>query len=243
MSLKGSLTVLLIVLVCPVIVDAQGMGDLTVRSNPAGAQVRLTGDLVVSGVSPVRFTQLLVGSYKMEVKKTGYESYTGRLLVDPSKPMDIAVTLSPKTRMKAAARSLFIPGWGQRYAGKTVKGNLFTFLAISSVVAYFIADDEFDYRYDNYNRWLDRYDETAASGSIGELTSLKASLDEAQDKAYDAENVRRVAIGSVIAVWGLGVLDALLFMPQEKASFSIKGVAIKPATDFNSVSLTLAKSF
>ena len=243
MSLKGSLTVLLIILAWPAIVSAQGMGDLTIRSDPAGAQVKLTGDLIVSGVSPVRFSQLLIGSYKLEVKKWGYENYSGRLVVDPSKAMDIGVTLSPKTRFKAAARSLFIPGWGQRYSDQKLKGNLFTLLAAASVIAYFIADDDFDYRYDNYNRWLDTYDQTAATGSIGELTNLQARLDDAQDKAYDAENVRRIAIGSAIAVWGLGVLDALLFTSQERTSFSVKGVAIKPATDFDKISLTLSKSF
>jgi hypothetical protein len=243
MSLKGSLTVLLIILAWPVIVAAQGMGDLTIRSDPAGAQVRLTGDLIVSGVSPVRFNQILVGSYKLEVKKRGYENYSGRLVLDPSKVTDIGVTLSPKTRFKAAARSLFIPGWGQRYSDQKFRGNLFTLLAAASVVAYFVADDDFDYRYDNYNRWLDRYDDAAATGAIGQLADLQIRLDEAQEKAYDAENVRRVAIGSAIAVWSLSVLDALLFMPQERATFSIKGVGVKPATDFDKISLTLSKSF
>jgi len=104
--------------------ETQSTG-LIVRSQPPGALATVSGEVTVSGVTPVHFRQTLIGDYKLTLKKYGYEKYTTRVILDPGKLTTIDITLSPKTRFKAAVRSLFIPGWGQRYTEQKNKGYLF----------------------------------------------------------------------------------------------------------------------
>ena len=68
-------------------------------------------------------------------------------------------------------------------------------------------------------------------------------LTKQQEKAYDAENDRRFAIGSVIAVWSLSVLDALFFFPEEKGSFTVKGLSVTPQADMKNISVNLSYEF
>ncbi|MCK4606761.1 MAG: PEGA domain-containing protein [candidate division Zixibacteria bacterium] len=112
--LKRILTAILVVLFFPALSLAQdaAQGDVTIRSDPQGALVTLTGEMIVSGVTPARFRQLLIGKYIVSVERPGYERYTSRAFLDPSRSMEIDVKLTPKTRFKAAVRSLVVPGWG-----------------------------------------------------------------------------------------------------------------------------------
>ena len=221
-----------------------GAPGLVVRTTPAGAEVLLEGEAVVTGISPTFFQQQLIGEYKVKIKKYGYENYSTKVILDPTKQMEIAIKLSPKTRFKAAARSLFIPGWGQRYADEKFKGYAFTVLAAGAITGYLIADENFNDKYDTYESRLDAFDEARRSGaSYAELRSLQKQLADAQGTAYDAENVRRIMIGAVVGVWALNVVDALFFFPSEGATFSVKGVSLVPTTDGKSFGLTLTHNF
>ncbi len=229
----------------PLLASAQGTtsGDVIIHSNPEGAQVTLSGEVVVSGVSPVRFRHPLIGNYKLILKKHGYESYSTRVVLDPTRQMEINVRLSPKTRFKAAVRSLFIPGWGQKYSDRKARGYLFGTLAVGSIIAYFVTDADFDDKYDLYQEKLREYDSLSTTGNITDLRRLKRELDKAQDDAYDAENGRRVATGAAIATWGINLLDVLFFFPEEKANVSVKGLSVRPSAAPGKVGLTVSKRF
>lgn len=245
MALKRTLAAVLTVATLSSFSEAQEKvsGDVTVRSLPPGAQVTLSGGAFVSGITPVRFHQILIGDYELVLKKHGYETYTSRVVLDPTKQMEIDVKLSPKTRFKAAARSLFIPGWGQKYTDQKTKGFFFTALAVGSAVAYLLADEGFDDKFDLYEKKLRQYDSTFTAGSVADLRRLKPELDAAQQDAYDAENVRRFTVSMAIAVWGINMLDVLFFFPEERAGFTVKGLAVQPAVDGGKVGITISKSF
>lgn len=206
---------------------------LQINSDPDGANVTLSGDIIVSGISPVSFNLLLIGRYNLEISKYGYETFKSKILIDPTKPMVFSVSLSKKTKVKSALRSIFFPGWGQKYFEKNTKGTLFSLLALGSVTAYFIIDADFDDKYDEYVGLLREYDSTLTSGNITELKLIKTKLDKSQQTAYDAENKRRIAIGSVIAVWGINVLDAFFFSDEVKGTISYKSLSLKPDANLN----------
>ncbi len=243
--MKRTLTAVLVMVLAPLAVSAQNIltGDVVVRSTPEGALVTISGDVVVSGVTPARFSHLLVGDYRLVLQKPGFERYSSRVVLDPTRPSEINVRLSRKTSLKAAARSLLIPGWGQLYSERKTKGYLLGSLAAASVLAYLVADDEFDYRYDLYTSKQNRYDELLTTGSLADLRRLKPELDESLRDAYDAENVRRVTIGAIVAVWSVSLLDALFFPPKQGAAISIKGLTVHPAANPDGVELTLSKRF
>jgi len=208
---KGILATCIILLIAPVIAAQQSGDGLSVVSRPDGAEVVLIGEKTVSGVTPVNFRQMLEGRYKIDIRKDGYETYKSSLFMQVGLPRSISVDLKPKTRFKAFARSLFIPGWGQRYTDRKTKGSVFLMLTIGAVAAYFIADDNYDDKAGTYDDYLDRYN---GMTSYTEKEQFYPELAEARNDAYDAETARRVTIGAVVAVWSLNLLDALFLFPD-----------------------------
>lgn len=243
MLLKRTLTLFACLIIWfPVAANAQG-GSLSVTSVPEGAHVVMKGEATVSGVTPVHFRHTLVGSYNITISKYGYETYKTKVFLDPSKQMELDITLSRKTRIKAAARSLLIPGWGQRYGDKKFRGKFYTILAAASVAGYYFSDQNFDREFDRFKALEAKYDEIRTTGTQQQLEAIMPLLTKQQEKAYDAENDRRFAIGSVIAVWSLSVLDALFFFPEEKGSFTVKGLSVTPQADMKNISVNLSYEF
>lgn len=245
MVLKRILAIVAVLSAVPCVSWSQGAfsADLTVNSTPPGARVTLEGEARVAGITPARFRQLLIGNYEVIVKSQGYETYRTKISVDPTRPMEVNVTLAPKTRFKAAARSLFIPGWGQRYAGQKFKGYAFTVLAAASIAAYFITDHEFDMRYDRYTAAKNEYDSLLHHGNIAQLESSYSNLKQTQHDAWNAENLRRISIGTAIGTWGLGFIDALFFFPNNRSSVFVKGLTVAPSSDPAHVGLLLSYRF
>jgi hypothetical protein len=245
MLLKRILTTWAGLVLLTVAVSAQTQtGGLTVRSQPPGAEVVLKGDAVVAGVTPTTFQQQLSGEYRLTIKKYGYEKYKTTVVLDPSNALALDIKLTQKSRIKAAARSLFIPGWGQRYSDQKTKSFIFNFLACGAVATFFLVDDEFQYRNDLLKQQRRLYDSSVSAGvDYSQLQSIQSELNKKQKKAYDAENVRRAAIGAVIGVWGMNVLDALFFFPDDHATFSVGGLSLRPDTRSGRIGLTLAGRF
>jgi len=139
---------------------------------------------------------------------------------------------------------MMFPGWGQKYKDQNTKGLMFLVMSAGAAAAYLIADHNFDIKYDRYASRLEAYDNALASGaSFSQVEELGALLAHAQQEAYDSEDTRRITIGAAVIVWGLNVLDALLFSPQEKDSNTIQGLTIAPSTDEQTIGLTLSHGF
>ncbi|MBU0983187.1 MAG: PEGA domain-containing protein [candidate division Zixibacteria bacterium] len=243
--MKRILATLLMVATLPLGVVAQqsSTAGVQVSSDPPGASVTLSGDAVVTGITPTFFTYPLIGEYKVKVNMRGFETYKSSVYLTGDSPTSIAVSLSPRTGFKAAVRSMFIPGWGQWYGEQKTKGLLFNVLFAGSVAAFVIADHNFGNKEDEYLKRLDDYNEAVNSGDGIDLTTRWNALAAAQKDAYDAENLRRVTIGSVAGIWGLCLLDALLFTPGQPAIVDIKGLAVEPSAGPDQFGITLVRRF
>lgn len=224
--------------------QASSTGSLMINSDPVGAEVLLEGESTVTGMTPALFRYPLIGKYKLTIRRYGYETYKTTITVDPSKETVLNVKLVAKSRFKAAIRSVFIPGWGQRYSGQEGKGFVFTLLAAVSVGSYFIVDNDFDKKLNNYTNSLQEYDDALSSGAdFDQLQRMLDDLEFTQDEAFDAENKRRFSIGAVVGIWSLSIVDAFLFFPDERSTMTIKGIAVKPDYGFNHVGITLSRRF
>lgn len=219
---------------------AQSAG-LVVNSNPPGAQVVISGDAELSGVTPTHFQQRLIGRYNVTVKKSGYESHSTEVLLDPSRETTIDASLSPKTAFKAGLRSVFIPGWGQRYSERKTKGFIFTAGAALAGGAFLLADAKFNDKFDDLE---DIRSQIANEQSLERKRQLAIQEKTAQNKAYDAENVRRVTIGVFAGIWALNVLDALLFFPlNHDDEVTTQKLTITPQSNFENVGVQVSVAF
>ncbi len=207
---------------------------VTVTSNPSGATVMLIGDMTVAGVTPTIFTQRLAGYFKITAFREGYETYNSSVLLSGRDATTIDFRLKPKTRVKAALRSLIIPGWGQRYYGSKTKGTLMFVGAVVGGTTAGIMHLRFDNKRDDYYDFREKFD---AERSVPAKEAMLPELLERQQDAYDAEQDRNI-VGAVVAgIWAYSVLDAMLFFPDFGISVSGANLSVAPEYDGNAVKL------
>lgn len=143
----------------------------------------------------------------------GYENWKGELNFAPGVPNSVKINLSRKTPVKSGLRSLFIPGWGQYYAGNTLRGGLYTLATAVSAAGLYFADQRYQDKRADFDIAAQAY---ADARTIEERLRLKTIKDEKQRLAYTAENDRRTVFYIGIGVWTLNVFDAVIFFPDTK---------------------------
>jgi hypothetical protein len=216
--------------------SAQTAADatVTVTSNPSGATVTLAGDMTVAGVTPATFTQRLAGFFRITAYREGYETYNSSILLSGRDATSLDIKLKPKTRVKAALRSIVIPGWGQRYYGAKGKGTLMFASALVGAATAGFMHLHFDSKRDDYLDFLARYN---AERSVPVKQGMLNELYERQKDAYDAERARNVVGAIAAGIWVYSVLDAMLFFPDYGISISGANLSLAPEYDGNSVKL------
>jgi hypothetical protein len=245
MPFRKILIIFSIILFVPTLIQAQfgPGGDLTVTTNPQGAEVILEGDVILSGVSPVRFRQMIVGKYNLIVKKAGYETYCKQISVDPFTPTEIDVRLKSKTKSKALTRSLLIPGWGQRYGDRKAKGNIFTILTIGAAATFAYAELDYQDKKDEFELKQTEYDEIISNGTIEELNDFYPGFVISRDDAYDAETFRRASFVTLAGVYAINLIDILFFFPDDRDAISIKGLSVSPQISPDTHGMKLSVKF
>jgi hypothetical protein len=198
---------------------------LRITSNPPGVTVNLDGPYQLTTTTPSDITQELMGTYRVKAEKFGYESWNSYITLTPDQPASLRISLSPKTRIKAAFRSVLLPGWGQFYSDRKGWGYFFATGSLVMATGFVLADLHYSNEYDDY---LDAKKEFEEAVSIEEKTKLKEKLDDRQSKAYDAQKLRNAALGVSIAFWAYNVLDNIIFFPSVQS-----GVFEKLSTDFD----------
>jgi hypothetical protein len=103
-----------------------------------------------------------------------------------------------------------------------------------------MADADFDDKNKKYEKLLSDYN---SADAYSEKEKLYSQLSDAKKAAYDAEDIRRITIGATIAVWGLNLLDVILFFPEERGSMIVSPVSIRPDLQNGGALLTLTYKF
>lgn len=214
MIIKSLAIIIAIVTLISSLSLAQEDKGITISTNPSGATVYLDGEIDLVANTPARIPSDISGRFRAEITRPGYETWKGDLTLVPGSSKNIEIRLSRKTRLKAALRSLLIPGWGQVYSENKSRGYLMTSGVIITGAALYYLDRRFDDKKSDFDIARENYD---AATRIDERNALKVILDDRQRDAYKAESDRNTALAVGIGLWGYNVLDALLFFPGDKA--------------------------
>ncbi len=222
---------------------ANEVPTLVIESNPTGAVVVLRGSYEWIGQTPWRLFRDLNGLYRVEARLPGYETWRGDVVLGPGAPQNLQIDLGRKTRLKAAVRSLFFPGWGQAYTGQTGKATFLVAAEVAALAGSVWAEVAYQNRVDDLSDA-----ETALSGAnLQNLSSLQTAYDDAGHRADRAFDRRRAAFGTVIGLHTFAVLDALLFHPSGRASFAGLGdrsnadlSAVEPAASTSRAAIKVA---
>ena len=199
-------------LTCSQTALAQGAADLLeIRIAPAGAAVEFEGPQRTITSSPNAIVRPKSGWYRLKASHPGFESFKQDVFIDPQSPASITGSLSPKTRWKAGARSVFIPGWGHYYSGQTAKGVIFTGLTAGMLVGYYFFAAHAVHEQDEYDDLRAEYD---AATSVEEQEALQPKVEEALEGWYDADSNRLTWGYITLGVYVYQILDAVLFFPS-----------------------------
>jgi hypothetical protein len=239
---KRTLTAVIVCCLLALVPPALGQdaGNVLVNTDPQGSLVRLTGDLTLSGISPVKFDRTLSGQYRVEVVREGYEKYRTKTYFSEAQTSQLDITLVPKTRTKAFFRSLIIPGWGQKYYGNNTKSALYFTATAAAAVGYFFLKDDYDSKVDDYNARKTAYEDATY---WGDLPRLEAELQDAQKKANDAEDRVNIMVAVTAGVYVFNLLDSFLFFPDFDRYTEYKAITARPDIGSDRIGLKLSANF
>ncbi|OGC77770.1 MAG: hypothetical protein A2Z27_02620 [candidate division Zixibacteria bacterium RBG_16_50_21] len=194
--------------------DDSAQVTLRISSTPPGVTVNMDGPFQLTTTTPTEISQPLTGRYHVKAEKFGYESWETYVTLTPNQPASLKINLSPKTRVKAALRSVLIPGWGQFYSDRKGWGYFFAVGTATLAAGFILADLHYSNQYDQYVDVRNEFDRAA---TIEEKTNLKQNLDDEQREAYDAENLRNAALGIAAGFWAFNVVDNIFFFPSAES--------------------------
>jgi hypothetical protein len=201
-----------------------GRGSLTVISRPPGALIRAEGPVGLVGRTPWTLARGLRGAFEVTATLDGYETWKRTVFLDGTTADTLSFRLRAKSPIQAAWRSALVPGWGQHYSGKSLRGSIFLLGSLGA--AAWVVVDEVRYRSrvdDVEAAWAAYADEDRYPEKQRLWDRVERERDRA-DGAYDARTVALVVLGSVYA-WN--VFDALFLFPHPSPG-DLAGVPDRP---------------
>ena len=197
--------------------------QLSVTSEPSG----ITVDLGTLGKrqTPDMLRDIKSGDYEAKVSGLkGYRSMAQPFTIRPHERNSLNLRVPRKSRFRMAGYSLIMPGAGQFYGGRKGSGTLFLLAGLGAAGATVVG-------HLGYGSSVDEYDSAVAAynGAFApdEIESAREAMIDAHDDADSMFTLRRIALISTGAVWGLNALHALIVGPAGAPEPSRTQVALQ----------------
>jgi hypothetical protein len=191
---------------------AQGTNGVVITSSPPGAVVELRGEQVFSGVTPWRLNRGLSGTYEVNATKPGYADWTGSTSLSASRRDSLFIRMTRKTPMAIGLRSAMFPGWGQFYAGQTLKGSVFLLAEAGAVAGILYTDSKREDAMRVHERTIRAYN---SADQVDEIADAHEAMLDAFDDLERWHESRKRWVYAAGAIWLVNVLDATLIIPSE----------------------------
>ncbi len=192
-----------------------GVNLVKIQSSPLGATVQLNGLYSIVGRTPFLVPYPLEGRYKIKATKEGYESETSHVNFFGNSESSIFIKLKPRTRIKAAMRSLLFPGWGQLYSGDKFRGVVLGAVSIGLVGWTLFTHNDYNTSQNALERAVENFNRNMSEESF---QNVQTKLGEAQDD-YDFRNTRLLVTASF---WAYNIMDSLIFFSSNGGGIEIK---------------------
>jgi hypothetical protein len=181
----------------------------TIDAQPSGPAIALSGLETIVGETPVLIGSPLSGRYRLSVREPGFERPRGNLDFRATESGLVLERFDSGLRGQRALRSLLLPGLGQIHAGATARGV--GYLSATSVLGVCTAISELIFL-------AERDDVSELRGSPSgatqdEIDARNLALLAESREQDDAYRVRNLFAAATAGVWGLSIVDALVFVP------------------------------
>jgi len=207
-------------------------GSLIASSNPPGASIIVDGKITRTegnsvAVTPYTIPKLWTGKHEVTFKLDGFETSTHIVEIQEDMREVIQANLERiifvKPRGQALWRSMLIPGWGQFYEEKPVKGGVY--LATQIALSYLLINQRSDYE-TLHEDYLDKrtvYSEF--QGTQEQITALWSDAEVAYDLSEANYRKQQFTLGLIVGSYLWNVADAWLFMPKRTGNNLSVGVS------------------
>ena len=190
-------------------------GGIYISSDPAGSDVSIGRDKM--GTTPLHLPETEPGKYQIALRHPGYKKHEFTTETHSGVIDTFRFELRPIAKSAALLRSAVIPGLGQIYSGRKIKGaGILLGEAAAGYLAYHFITAHSD-KVDEY--YLARQ---AYQGALypDERDITRAAMDDTYDESEDLELLRNAAIGICAAVYLYNVMDIVFTSyPQNDGGF------------------------
>ncbi|MBD3232878.1 MAG: PEGA domain-containing protein [candidate division Zixibacteria bacterium] len=191
--------------------DSSKNGNLRIISTPRNVAVTLDGENRISTVAPCLLRSSISGYHKVKASKPGYENWESRILIQPDQESVLNIELKPKTRFKSMIRSTIIPGWGQFYSGRKLKGAILGIATVGCAAVTLAVLEDYNNKDHDYRVARGIF---LNAGSVERKEELLPTLNDRREEAYDAETALRTLTIITAGLWAYNIIDSALFFPS-----------------------------
>lgn len=208
-----------------------------IQSSPLGATVQLSGLYSIVGRTPFLIPYPLEGRYKIKATKEGYESETSHINFFGNSESSIFIKLKPRTRIKAAMRSLVFPGWGQLYSGDKVRGAILGAASIGLIGWTLFAHNDYNTSQNALDRAVENLSPDSPNRNFDSFENMQNKLAAAQDD-FD---FRKTMLLITASFWAYNLIDSLIFFSSPAGRIEIKANPFPSASNItnNKIELSL----
>jgi len=192
-----------------------GVNLVKIQSSPLGATVQLSGLYSIVGRTPFLVPYPLEGRYKIKATKEGYESETSHINFFGNSESSIFIKLKPRTRTKAAMRSLVFPGWGQLYSGDKIRGAVLGAVSMVLIGRTLFAQND-------YNTSLNALDRAEANFNLNRTAESFENVQTKLGEAQDDYDFRKTMLLVTASFWAYNIMDSLVFFSSHGRGIEIK---------------------
>ena len=183
------------------------MGFLTVHTLNNNVKLKISSVKEIQDL-PLEYYELKYGAYNLKAYKKGFESKKVNVDIGKQKTTKLEVNLYKKLPAKAFKYSLLVPGRGQLYAEKKVKGLFFSAATVGLAA---MLGNTFT-TYQDENSLVDQYQQDYQNAVTQSDIDAKFGIYENQvNSVNDLQNQLIIYGSSLAATYLINIIDAKFF--------------------------------
>ncbi len=187
-------------------------GTLFLHPMPKDATILMDGKRLKN--LPENGLQLLPGEYYIQAHRIGYEPFKAKAQIAPSKATSLAIQMTPKTRFRAALRSLVLPGWGQYYSDKHSRKMLFAFSEIVALSGVLTNHLLYESKLNEFHEALRDYQQAF---DITTIETARRRIESSHKSLTHYHKLRSQWTTASIIIWAFNIAEASIFPPIRPA--------------------------
>ena len=182
---------------------------IQINSFPDGTHIDFDGHDI--GMTPTDTLIIKIGEHEVSLNRSGYESFHSTFHTNSLEHRILNIEMEPLSQKKSILYSALLPGLGQIYAEKTLKGVVFLSTELLLIGGTIWCSERMKVIRGEYNDFVRISQESINAAEIEWATAM---MREKKNQHDQTKLKRTMFIASAIGWWILNVIDRYVFEPE-----------------------------